>query len=176
MNVSVEFSDGVKRDKASLFCRPEYEITVFVEKEKQRYKIRLGEIASLSAIVAEEALEKEWRWKEGGSDEKIYTGKAYPWRKHSFEIVKRDGTVIAGNLTSGFPVTLSWEETVQLEDGKVEVKVKKGKYIIRPRDKGELGMTLDELVYIKKITFTDNLPEAETEEKKSDATETQEQG
>ncbi len=104
----VVLSSGKSLDKARVSARADLKILVFVKEKKKRVEVEFRHIVRLQQFVLEEGMEREWRWKEGGVDEKIYTGRAYPWRKYGVRITLDTGKVISGKITSGFPLRITW--------------------------------------------------------------------
>ncbi len=189
----VLLSDGSVLPSAVVRFRKDLKVLVFVAETGERQEVRFSEIVLLRQSVLEESVEREWRWKEGGSDEKIYTGQSYPWRKYGVEIQTRDGLLLKGRFTSGFPVTIHWDSGPRLRReaevglGVAEAALRdaeeegtgggyenlqeavasaqkrcrsltdghprpvKQTFIIRPRQKGGLGVSLDALSYIQEM-------------------------
>lgn len=153
-HADVLLSNEVLLPGARIEVRNELEFSILVAAKKKRTTVPYKEIVRIRQIVVEEGLEKQWRWKEGGANEKFYTGKAYPWRKLQVEITKADGSVVKGKLSSGVPVTITWKETVDdKQTGEKKEAEKKRKVLITPRQKGSLGDALESLVFVKDMTF-----------------------
>jgi hypothetical protein len=98
-------------------------------------------IKSIKAQVLWERDEPEWRFEESGSDIKINTGKTYPARETSYEITSADGKNVTGGIVA----------PLYLRDDRGEEKT----YILHKRDKGNVGQTLKELVYVADVKFDD---------------------
>ena len=47
-----------------------------------------------------EWVEKQWKFKETASDEKMYTGHSYPAREYAFKVTLRDGRMLTGPLSA----------------------------------------------------------------------------
>lgn len=107
--------------------------------DKAYRDIPLAALKEILIAVEKEGMEKEWRWKEGGSDVKVDTGKSYPWQQYLVTVVLSNGQKIEGHLSST-PIY-------------VEVRGKQVKLLIQQKNKGELGQKLSDLIYIKKIEF-----------------------
>jgi hypothetical protein len=98
-------------------------------------------VKSIKAQVLWERDEPEWRFKESGSDIKINTGKTYPARETSYIITLLDGKTIKGGIVAPL--------YVRNQKGEQQT------YILHKRDKGEVGQTLKQLVYIAEVQFDD---------------------
>lgn len=131
-------SDGTTI-KGKIATTPEKPIRVWVEKEKDYEDLPIDQIASAEATVVWERDEKEWNFKESGSDIKVYSGKTYPARQTQYKFTLTDGTVIEGDVAAPLYVTT--------DDGKTAT------YVLYKRDKGKIGQRLKDLPYVKSVTF-----------------------
>lgn len=155
----IVFSNNLTDNDATAGTRSGREITVFDAEAKEHLVIPFDTILVLRQTVLEEGMERQWRWKEGGSDEKVYTGKSYPWRKHGIELVLADGRTVKGRLASGFPITITYTAgrdyvEVETSDGPATEcmpMIVEETWLIQPKIKGELGETLDDLVYVREL-------------------------
>lgn len=98
-------------------------------------------VKSIKAQVLWETDEPEWRFKESGSDIKINTGKTYPARETSYNIELADGKTIKGGIVAPL--------YTRSDAGDEKT------YILHKRDKGEVGQTLKQLVYVSEVEFDD---------------------
>jgi hypothetical protein len=98
-------------------------------------------VKSIKAQVLWEQDEPEWRFKESGSDIKINTGKTYPARETAYVITTTDGKKIHGGIVA----------PLYTRDDQGEDKT----FILHKRDKGDVGQTLKDLVYVSEVTFDD---------------------
>lgn len=121
-----------------LYTTREKNFEVWVESEKRFRQIPFLSILSITAVVTEEAIENEWRWKAMGDPEKVYTGRSYPTRRFLWEFHLIDGSRITGAV-KGQPV---WIEVA----GKAI-----GPALLAERSKGEFGQKLPDLVYVRRI-------------------------
>lgn len=76
--------------------------------------------------------EKEWRFRESGSDVKIYSGKTYPLRELQYTLTLTDGNRVEGGVVAPLDV--------QTKDGRFT-------FVLNKRQKGEVGQSLKDLVY-----------------------------
>lgn len=116
-------------------------LRLFDEKGKACTEFRLKDLKEFRTNVVEERIEKVWRWKEGGSDVKLFTGKTYPRRDYNFTVTPKRGKPMTGNLAYGTPIYM------RLEDGS------KKRFLLQPYKKGEVGSTLKDLVYLKRAVL-----------------------
>jgi hypothetical protein len=137
---AVELSNG-KILAGYLFTTAEKDWEVFVEEEKVFHRVPFIAVLSLTANVVEEGMELEWRWKEMGTPERVYTGRSYPTRRLTWTLKLIDGTSITGAI-KGQPL---WVE---------QVSGKYGPIILAERTKGEMGQTLQDLVTVKRLVVS----------------------
>jgi hypothetical protein len=93
----------------------------------------------IDTTVQWERMDKEWRFKEAGSPEKVYSGREYPVRKAAYTLTLRNDHKIHGHIL-GAPLYVD-------HNGKVE------RFILHDRDKGPIGSPLADLKYIKGVAF-----------------------
>lgn len=134
------FSDG-RILAGGLFTTRDRNWEVWVEAEKRWRHIPPILVLGIHAVVVEEAMEKEWRWKEMGSDEKVYTGRTKPIRRFQWRFHLIDDSNVTGSV-KGQPV---WIDT----GGKPH-----GPFVLHERSDGEHGQTLDDLVYVSKVVIS----------------------
>ncbi len=114
---------------------------VWVESEKRWRHIPPIVVLSIRAVVVDEKLDNEWRWKEMGSDEKIFTGRKRPVRRHQWRFHLIDGSHVTGTV-KGQPV---WAEYG---------RKKHGPFVLHERTAGEYGQSLADLVYVKAVVIS----------------------
>jgi hypothetical protein len=98
-------------------------------------------VLSIRAVVVEEGMEKEWRWKEMGRNERVFTGRAKPVRRLLWRFHLIDDSYITGAV-KGQPL---WVETA----GK-----RHGPFVLHERTKGKLDQTLKDLIYVKQVVIS----------------------
>jgi hypothetical protein len=135
---TIEMSDGTKI-KGKIATTAEKPIRIWVEAEKQYEDVPIDQIDSAEVKVLWERDEKEWNFKESGSDVKVYSGRTYPARQVQYKFTLTDGTTIEGDVVAPLYVTT--------DDGKSKT------YVLYKRDKGEIGQTLKDRPYVKMVTF-----------------------
>jgi hypothetical protein len=134
----ITMSDGSKV-KGKIATTTDKPIRIWVEKEKQYEDVPFDQIDTAEAELIWERDEKEWNFKETGSDIKVYSGRTYPARQTSYKFTLTDGTVIEGDVVAPLYVTT--------DDGKTKT------YVLYKRDKGEIGQKLSDRPYVKSMKF-----------------------
>jgi hypothetical protein len=84
-----------------------------------------------------ERMQREWRFKEAGSPEKVYSGRAYPARRLAYRLTLRGGHKIRGHIL-GQPLYIESGGEVRRE-------------VLHKRQKGEMGEGRQGLVYIRAV-------------------------
>ena len=107
-------------------------------KTKKIARFRLDELTHIEQRVVEEHMEREWRWLENANDEKVYTGRTYPMRKLVTAVHRKHGPTVTGPLTTLLFVTN---------------KNGRQRFILHKRQKGKVGTTLKDLLYVKLVDF-----------------------
>ena len=130
-------SDG-KTHRGRVYTTPGKRLRIYRREKGEYLEFPIRAIARIEVEVEEERMEPEWRWKEAASDEKVYTGKAYPMRKLLTSITLADGETYKGDVSAPIYV---------LEEG----AKKASRYLLHRRQKGEIDQTLKDLVYISRI-------------------------
>ncbi len=98
-------------------------------------------VLSIRAVVVEEGMEKEWRVKDMGRNERVFTGRAKPTRRLLWRFHLIDDSYITGAV-KGQPL---WVESA----GK-----RHGPFVLHERTKGKLDQTLKDLVYVKRVVIS----------------------
>jgi len=132
-------SDG-KSLTGSVYTTLGKPLTIYDRAEKRFVEFTLKDVSRIDVSVEEEHEEPVWRWKESGSDEKIFTGKSYPWKKYLSTVTFTGGTKIAGDL-SGLVY--------------VEAAGKKTRFVFYKRQQGDEGQALSDLVYVTSVVLGD---------------------
>ncbi len=146
----IELSNG-KKLRGLLYLTPGLRWRFYDEKAKRYLRLPLSAIRRIDAGVRKEWMEREWRFREAASNEKVYTGRTYPVRILSYRVTLKNGRVLTGR---GSAVLYFVPESKE-KGGKAHVGEwhKRHKLIIQERQKGKPGETLGKLVYIKSIVF-----------------------
>jgi len=98
-------------------------------------------VLSIRAVVVEAGMEKEWRWKEMGSDEKVFTGRTKPVRRFRWRFHLIDDSVVTGAV-KGQPVWVRSPEK------------RHGPFVLHERSAGKYGQTLKDLLYVRRIVIS----------------------
>jgi hypothetical protein len=98
-------------------------------------------VKSIKAQVLWERDEPEWRFKESGSDVKVNTGKTYPARQTTYVLTLTSGKTIKGSIVAPL--------YTRDQQGNEQT------FILHKRDKGNVGQTLKDLVYVSEVEFDD---------------------
>ena len=140
---AVELSNG-KVLPGWLYTTAEKPWVLFIESEQRWRSVPFLAVLSIEAVVDEEKMEQEWRWKEMGVPERVYTGKEYPTRRLQWKFHLIDDTTLTGTI-KGQPL---WVELGQTRIGPM---------VLHERSKGEPGQKLTDLVYVKRIIVSRRL-------------------
>lgn len=156
---AIHFSDG-RIIRGDIYLTPGLRWRFFDEKTHRYLQLPLSIIERVEAIVEREWMEREWRFKEAGSDVKVYTGRTYPARILRHRVTLRNGRVLEGRGSTVLYVQPEPTPDRQTEPGHPPRPVK---VILQERQKGRPGESLKDLVYVKKIEFGTPSEEHDTE-------------
>ena len=138
-------------------------LKVYDLEKKEWVDVELGDLASLTAAPRAEKMDREWRWKDYGDDEKVYTGRERPRRWLDHELLLKDGARMKVHVKGTVMYFDTVPETVKPKTGKkgadkklskqAEIKPQpvRRRLIIRQYSRGNWGDTLESLVYVKRI-------------------------
>ena len=147
----VELSDG-RQLPGGVYTTIEKPWIVWSEDTKSWRRVPFLTVLSIAAVVEEERMELNWRWKGMGEPEKVYTGEKYPLRRLHWKFRLIDGSVVEG-ATKGQPLC------VELQGRNY------GPFVLHERMKGENGQTLQGLVYVKKVVVSRKMMDAVLEDR-----------
>lgn len=114
-------------------------IDLYVLEQKKRYSIDLAEVVEIRTEVERESLEHPWHFVEESRHEKVELPETYPLRKYLLHVKLAGGPTLVGHVTAT-PIY------VRVDDEKL-------RYFLLAEQKGEVGQTLADLVYVKSVTF-----------------------
>lgn len=140
---AIEMSDG-KILWGFMHTTADKDWELYLEDEKLLHRVPFIAVLSIRAQVVEEKLDLEWRWKEMGTPERVYTGQSYPTRRLLWTIKLIDGTSLTGAI-KGQPLWIATESKIN------------GPMILAERTKGQMGQKLDDLVYVKTVIVSRRL-------------------
>jgi len=124
-------------------------LKIYDERLQRQREVPLRVVKRIECKVKREWMEKEWRFKQAASAEKVYTGREYPAREYVHVITLYDDRTIEGPLSAVVyvqPYGISPGEQGGLRPGPPPKK-----FILHKRDKGPVGTQLESLVYVKLI-------------------------
>lgn len=133
----LELSDGSLRI-GEIFLTRDAKLKIYDPKTKKFREIPLKEVHRIECHIQKEWLEREWRFREAASNEKVYTGRTYPARIYEHTVTLRDGTSIRGPLSA--PIYVREAESKKPQ-----------RFLLHKRDKGPIGTTLKELIYVRRV-------------------------
>ncbi|KKN89386.1 hypothetical protein LCGC14_0238930 [marine sediment metagenome] len=144
----VELSDG--RILAGVISTTaDQPLLVHLPDQKRWRRVPLAAVLSITAKVVSEDMEPQWRAKETGSSDRIYTGRLYPTRRLRWVVRLADGSTITGTI-KGQPITLAGPAAGAGEGA----TTRPGPFILAERTRGEAGESFDELVYVQRIILS----------------------
>jgi hypothetical protein len=134
---AVELSDGTRLDGRIHVTGGS--VILQNEAHRRRYTVRAAEMAKLEQTIERQSMEEKWLFKESGLDDKVYTGEVYPVRHYTTRITFHDGRQLEGHIIA---------KTLYVEsDGERQ------RFMLRRKDEGKLGQTLEDLLYVRSVTF-----------------------
>jgi len=152
----VELSSGAKVPGRIFTTRAERVKIFNLEKEVYEY-VPVPAVRKIETVIEWERMEKEWRFKEAGSPEKVYTGRSYPARKLAYRLTLVNGHTITGHIlgqplylarpSRASPSRASGSSDGSNDEGKTD------RFILHDRQKGPLDTTLEDLVYIRSVVL-----------------------
>lgn len=120
---------------------PNRRLRMFDDTRKEPVHFRLDQLKELRVQVARNRLEKEWRFKESASDEKVHTGVEYARKDFDAVAVLAGGKERALNIALGQPVFVAPPEG------------RRRRFVLRPYLRGQADVPLDKLVHIAWVAF-----------------------
>ena len=140
----LELSDGTIR-YGRLYLTRDKRLTVRdarAEPGERQREFPLQVVRLIECTVKKEWIEKQWRVKPDAPNQRLYTGKSFPSRVYEHTITLRDGHKIQGDL-SGIVYVVP-EQGADPE-----------RYLLHKSQKGDLGQSLKQLVYVKTVKLGD---------------------
>jgi len=139
-------SDGTSVDGKVSLTRGK-RLLVRLKNQAKPVTFALSELAQLKVIVLKTRIEKEWRFTEEGSAEKMYTGRTRARLDFGIKLTLLDGTVVNGVLPKGTPIFVDYSSS------------KKRRRLFLPQSiDGEFGKAGEEIIYLREITFGPLMP------------------
>jgi hypothetical protein len=137
----VELSDGSKH-RGLIYLTRGKRLQVYDEEAQRQREVPLQAIKQIDGTIVREWREKEWKFKETTSDEKMYTGRSYPVRQYEHTITLKDGRTITGSLSAIIYLQSERGDTARPEQ-----------FLLNKRNKGNPGQNVKSMVYVKRITL-----------------------
>jgi hypothetical protein len=145
----IEMSDG-RILVGNIYMTRDKRLKVYDEKMERQRELPLRVVAQIQAKMVKEGIEKEWRFKELALDQKLYTGRTYPWRQFIHTLTLKDGKTITGELAEVFfvqPIVFNADQPLaNRPDDSEPIRV-----VVHMKDKGDFGAELKSLKYVKLI-------------------------
>ncbi|MDP6635819.1 MAG: hypothetical protein QGG42_13030 [Phycisphaerae bacterium] len=151
----IEMSDG-RQLPGWLYTTRDKPWVVFDPVLERWRQIPFITVLSITAVVTEERYELQWRWKGMGEPEKVFTGKKFPYRRFLWSFRLIDGSTVRGAV-KGQPIWVRW-------DGKTT-----GPMVLHERDKGKIGVKLQDAHYVRKIVVSTKMRNAVLADRKAHA-------
>lgn len=95
----VELSDGSVH-AGMIHLTRDKRLQIYDQQAQRQREVPLQAVRRIECAVKWERLERQWKFKETTSDEKLYTGRSYPAREYVHTITLRDGRTISGPLAA----------------------------------------------------------------------------
>jgi hypothetical protein len=134
----VELSNG-ELAVGRIYTTRDKALRLYVRDLKRFLPIPLRSLKTIAGHLEWGREEPEWRWREMGSDDKLYSGRSYPVLKAYYTFTLLDGRAYTGDC--------------QTQPLYVATRTETTRFILWQRHKGELGQTLADLRYIKAAHF-----------------------
>lgn len=144
----VELSSG-KVYSGMIYLTRDARLKIHDQRLQRQREIPLRAVARIDCEVKREWMEKEWRFKETTTDEKLTTGREYPAREYLHTITLRDGRKIRGPLAA--LVYLRPTSAASDPSGDPRTSPEPLRFVLRKRDKGKPGAEMKSLVYVRSI-------------------------
>jgi len=159
----VEFSDG-RTVPGDLFATSGRDLEIFDRDQQKKRVVSLADLAAIETVVEWQRLDPEWRFKEPGSTEKIFTGKSYPNRKYHYILTLRAAASGAASPT-GAPATAATAAKITADIMGQALYVQptgcpRWLFVLHERQRGPTGADLAGLVYVKAVRFDADLRRA----------------
>jgi len=157
---AIRRSDGtLKRGK--IYLTRGQALRIYDPAKEEHREVPLKSVREIRGLVEKEWMEAEWRFKENASDEKVLTGRKYPARVYTHELVLKRGGSIKGSLSAVIYIepedekekTEPVEKTDETREADESRAARPVRYLLHKRDKGEPGQTLRDLVYVERIVL-----------------------
>jgi len=155
----ITWSDG-KVLEGWVWRRANGHIRIFNRKERAHQDYFLSDLTRIDVKAETENFERDWRWKNQGSSEKVFLDIGYFWNQYVTTLTTTDGEAIAGDCSGQFYA--------------MGLDGKKSKWYLYKRLSGrdaekKKREELKPLVHVLRVEFTDDFLKKLEEEKKAEA-------
>jgi hypothetical protein len=152
----ITWSDGKTLEGWS-WRRANGPIRIFNRKAKAHEDFFLSDLKRIDVRRETETFERDWRWKNQGSSEKVFLDTGYFWNQYVTKFVTHEGETAEGDCSGQFYI--------------LTVDGKRDKWYLHKRHSGRdvkhaKREELEALVYVRSVEFTDDFLKRIEEEKK----------
>ena len=157
----ITYSDG-KTLEGWVWRRANAPIRIFDRKDKAHEDYFLGDLRRIAVKPESTTFERDWRWKNQGSSEKVFLDVGYFWDQYVTTFTVHDGRKPAGDCSGQFYMLLADDTRTRWylykrQSGRDKEKKKREE--------------LAPLVYVKSVEFTDDFLKKPKEQEKKGAAE-----
>ena len=146
---AIKTSDGLELKGEIWFNNGEVKIYEGEDAADGKFvRVLQNEIATITFVIKKSSMEKPWRFKNAGSDEKEFLDGQYPLVEMKSETRLKNGQLLKGHLQTA-PVMIR----TQGRENPMDWDTKK--WPLKYQYKGEVGQTEKDIAYITAITFDD---------------------
>jgi hypothetical protein len=143
----VELSDGTIHP-GSVYLTRDKRLEINDQQVQRQREVPLRVVKQIECRVKREWMEREWKFKELASDEKMYTGGTYPAREYMHQITLQDDRKITGELSAIVYVQPLMSSSAG-ETAGPSAPAEPEKFLLHKRDKGAVDDKLESLVYVR---------------------------
>jgi len=142
----ITYSDG-KVLEGWVWRRANAPIRIFNRKGRAHEDYLLAELKRIDVVPESQNFERDWRWKNQGSSEKVFLETGYLWNQYLTTFTLSDGSKVSGDCSGQFYIMLT--------DGT------KTKWYLYKRQSGrdkphDRRDKLQPLVHVRSVEFTDD--------------------
>jgi hypothetical protein len=146
---AVATSDGVELRGEVWFGNAEIKVYEGEGASGGKYlKVNQDDLARITFTVKKSTMERPWRFKNAGSDEKEYLEGQYPLVELASEVLLKSGQVLKGHVLT-VPVM------VRVQGRENPMDFDTHKFPLKYQHKGETGQLQKDIVYVTSIRFDD---------------------
>jgi len=98
-NGYVLLSDG-SRLEGYIHLTADLPLRIYSRAKKVHVDVAFDEVAEIDVEVEKDTLDREWRWKDAGSTEKVYTDRYYHTHKYVCTLKLKDGADLYGDMNA----------------------------------------------------------------------------